>query len=94
MTLRLTVWRERVTWVWLGLVMLTCVTTWGLSKDLFRTAVAVVGIFLIAAVKVRNVMLDFMELRNAPIPVRAVFEAWPFVAAVILGFWFATPVIA
>jgi hypothetical protein len=27
--------------------------------------------------------------------VRAVFEAWPFVvAAVILGFWFATPAIA
>jgi heme/copper-type cytochrome/quinol oxidase subunit 4 len=91
----MSVWRERVTWVWLGLVMLTCVTTWGLTKDLFRPPVAVVGIFLIAAVKVRYVMLDFMELRNAPIPVRAVFEAWPFVvAAVILGFWFATPAIA
>jgi heme/copper-type cytochrome/quinol oxidase subunit 4 len=83
--------RERVTWVWLGLIVLTCVTTWGLSKDLFSPAVAVVGIFAIAAVKVRYVMLDFMELRHAPIPVRAAFEAWPIVVTVmILGFWFAT----
>lgn len=86
---------ERVTWVWLGLVVATCVTTWGLStKDMFGPAVAVVGNFVIAAVKVRYVMLDFMELRNAPIPVRAAFEAWPVVVAtMILGFWFATPAI-
>jgi len=86
--------RERVTLVWLGLMALTCVTTWGLSKDLLCPAVAVVGIFLIAAVKVRYVMLDFMELRQAPLPVRAAFETWPVaVAAIILGFWFATPAI-
>jgi heme/copper-type cytochrome/quinol oxidase subunit 4 len=86
--------RERVTWVWLGLMALTCITTWGLSKDLFSPAVAVAGIFVIAAVKVSYVMLDFMELRDAPIPVRVAFQAWPVVvAAVILGFWFATPAI-
>ena len=84
--------RGRITWVWLGLMAATCVTTWGLSKDLFSPAVAVIGIFTIAAVKVSYVMLDFMELRHAPIPVRAAFQAWPVVvAAMILGFWFATP---
>jgi heme/copper-type cytochrome/quinol oxidase subunit 4 len=91
----MSVLRERVTMVWLGLLVLTCVTTWVLSKDLFSPAVAVVGIFLIAALKVRYVMLDFMELRHAPLPVRVAFEAWPAVVAVmILGFWFATPAIA
>jgi heme/copper-type cytochrome/quinol oxidase subunit 4 len=90
----MSVLRERVTWVWLGLMALTCATTWGLSKDLFSPAVAVVGIFLIAAVKVRYVMLDFMELRRAPLPVRAAFEAWPvLVVATILGLWFAAPTI-
>ena len=90
----MSVLRERVTWVWLCLMVLTCVTTWGLSKNLFSPAVAVVGNFLIAAVKVRYVMLDFMELREAPVPVRAAFEAWPWVvAAIILGLWFATPAI-
>jgi heme/copper-type cytochrome/quinol oxidase subunit 4 len=87
----MSVLRERVTMVWLGLMVLTCVTTWGLSKDLFSPTVAVVGIFLIAAVKVRYVILDFMELRDAPIPVRVAAEAWPVVVTVmILGFWFAT----
>ncbi|MDT5223317.1 MAG: hypothetical protein QOG19_724 [Mycobacterium sp.] len=90
----MSVLRERVTMVWLGLMVLTCVTTWGLSKGLFSPTVAVVGVFVIAAVKVRYVMLDFMELRQAPIPARAFFEAWPaVVAAMILGFWFATPAI-
>jgi heme/copper-type cytochrome/quinol oxidase subunit 4 len=71
-------------------MLLTCLTTWGLSKGVFSPAVAVVGIFLIAALKVRFVMLDFMELRRAPIPVRLAFEAWPVVvAAIILSFWFA-----
>jgi hypothetical protein len=88
----MSVLRERVTMVWLGLMVLTCVTTWGLSKDLFIPAVGVVGIFSIAAIKVSYVMLDFMELRYAPIPVRSAFQAWPvIVAATILGFWFATP---
>ena len=83
--------RERVTLVWVGLMALTCLTTWGLSKDLFSPAVAVVGMFLIAAVKVRYVMLDFMELRHAPTPVRVAFEAWPVVVtAMILGFAFTT----
>ena len=87
----MSVLRERVTWVWLALGALTCATTWGLSKDLFSPVVAVVGNFLIAAVKVRYVMLDFMELRDAPISVRVAFQAWPvIVAAMILGFWFAT----
>jgi len=88
----MSVLRERVTMVWLGLVVLTCVTTWGLSTDLFIPAVGVVGIFVIAAVKVSYVMLDFMELRDAPILIRVAFQSWPVVvAAMILGFWFATP---
>jgi hypothetical protein len=42
--------------------------------------------------KVRYVILDFMELREAPRPVRIAFEAWPVVVAtLILGFWFLTP---
>jgi len=87
----MSVWRERVTLVWLSLMTLTCVTTWGLSNDLFSPAVAVVGIFVIAAVKVSYVMLDFMDLRHAPLPPRVAFQAWPVVvAACMIGFWFVT----
>lgn len=88
----MSVLRERVTMVWLGLMLLTVITTWGLSKDVFTPAVAVAGIFLIAAIKVRFVMLDFMELRDAPISVRVAFQVWIVgVTALILGFWFLTP---
>jgi hypothetical protein len=91
----MSVWRERSTLVWLGLMAATCVTTWGLSKDWFSPAAAVVGTFLIATIKVRYVVLDFMELRHAPLPVRIAFEAWPAIVAVmVVGFWFATPTLA
>jgi heme/copper-type cytochrome/quinol oxidase subunit 4 len=83
---------QRVTKVWLALVMLTALTTWGLSKDLFSPATAVTGTFLIAAMKVRFVMVDFMELRQAPLRVRVVFQGWiVVVVALILSFWFLTP---
>ena len=71
------------------------ISTWLLSKDAFSPTVAVVGIFLIAAVKVRFVMLDFMELRYAPMPLRVAFEGWiVVVACLILGFWFTTPAVS
>ncbi|BBZ74851.1 hypothetical protein MANY_01880 [Mycolicibacterium anyangense] len=85
----MSVLRLRATLVWLGLILATVVTTWGLSKNAFSPVVAVVGTFLIAAVKVRYVILDFMELRTAPRPVRIAFEIWPIVVTtVILVFWF------
>lgn len=81
--------RQRASMVWLGLMVATVVTTWGLSKDAFSPVVTVVGTFVIAAVKVRYVILDFMELRQAPRGVRIAFEAWPVVVTVIiLVFWF------
>ena len=89
----MSVLRERVTVVWLGLMALTCVTTWGLSKDLFIPAVGVVGIFCDRC--------DEGQLRDAGLHGAAIcthsryvvaFQAWPvIVAAMILGFWFATP---
>lgn len=83
--------RQRATAVWLGLMALTVLTTWVLSKSIVSPAVAVTGIFLIAALKVRFVMLDFMELRNAPAPVRRVFEGWiAAVTVLVLVFWFLT----
>jgi len=83
--------RERATMVWLGLMTATCVSTWVLSRDALRPSVAMVGIFLLAAVKVRYVMLDFMELRWAPVRARLFFQLWIVVViGLILGFWFAS----
>ena len=85
----MTLLRERVTFVWIALMAATCVTTWVLSKDAFSPEASVVGTFLIAGLKVRYVMLDFMELRRAPTRARIVFEFWIIaVTVMILAFWF------
>lgn len=67
------------------------VSTWMLSRDAFTPVVATVGIFAIATVKVRYVILDFMELRHAPLVVRVAFEAWPLlVTSLVLAYYLAT----
>lgn len=70
-----------VTAVWLLLSMATIVTTWILSKDNVATATATVATVLIAAWKVRLVLLHFMELNHAPWGVRLLFEGWPLLAS-------------
>lgn len=68
--------RGTATRVWLLLMAATIVTTWVLTKDGVPVHVATVAIVLIAAIKVRLVLLHFMELRHAPLPLRLVFEGW------------------
>jgi Na+/proline symporter len=65
---------ERLTAIWALLMAATCTSTWLLTEGAVGTTLAEGGIFLIAAIKVRFVMLDFMALRHAPLPVRAAFE--------------------
>ena len=46
--------------------------------------IASVGVIAVAFIKVRFVGLDFMELRDAPLPVRLVFEGWLAAIAIVL----------
>lgn len=74
--------------VWLFLSVATIITTWGLAKDNFDPTWSTVAIMIIAAVKVRFVLLHFMELNHAPLPLRLLFEAWTLVVtAGIVGFY-------
>lgn len=65
--------RNRAGFSWLLLVAATAVS-WALGADHGTGSTVVVVVLAIAAWKVRLVGLDFMELRHAPIPLRAVFE--------------------
>ncbi|MFT4262213.1 MAG: cytochrome C oxidase subunit IV family protein [Nocardioides sp.] len=67
---------RRPTTVWIVLMLATVVTAFVLARDGVSERAALIGTFLIAAWKVRLVMLDFMELREAPRLGRLVFEAW------------------
>lgn len=71
--------RSNATIAWAVLTALTVVswalgTGHGFSGDNHVPASLV--IFVVAIFKVRLVGLYFMELRNAPVPLRGVFEGW------------------
>jgi hypothetical protein len=84
--------RKPVTVVWLILMLATCATTWWLSKDAFSPVVAALSILSIAAVKARLVLLHFMELKNAPLRWRLLFEAWVLISiATVLGIYLRSP---
>lgn len=65
---------------WLFLIAATIVS-WAVGAEHGTGSLVAVLILGIAAVKVRLVGLDFMELRYAPIALRAAFEAY------CLGMW-------
>lgn len=67
--------RNRAGVSWLILVAATLVS-WGVGAEHGTGSAVGVLVLGIAAIKVRLVGLDFMELRHAPIPLRAAFEAY------------------
>jgi hypothetical protein len=80
----LSLFRARSTLVWFVLVVATIIS-WAVGGD-HRTGSGVVVIVLgIAMIKVRFVGLDFMELRSAPIPLRAAFESYCVALFLILS---------
>ena len=60
---------------WLVLIAATLVS-YALGADNGVGSVIAVAVLAIAAIKIRLVGLDLMELRSAPIPLRAAFEGY------------------
>jgi Prokaryotic Cytochrome C oxidase subunit IV len=67
--------RNRAGVSWLILVAAT-LASFALGADHGTGSLIAVAVLAIAAIKVRLVGLDFMELRHAPIPLRAAFEVY------------------
>lgn len=67
--------RNRAGVSWLILVAAT-LASFALGADHGTGALVAIAVLAIAAFKVRLVGLDFMELRHAPIPLRAAFEVY------------------
>jgi Prokaryotic Cytochrome C oxidase subunit IV len=76
--------RNRAGFSWLLLVAATIVS-WAVGAEHGTGSLIAVVVLVIAAVKVRLVGLDFMELRNAPIPLRAIFELYCFTVWAVLS---------
>jgi hypothetical protein len=89
--------RSRITLVWFILVTATAASfEMGHGVGLHDLHQASIAIILIAFIKVRFVILDFMEIRNAPIPIRVVGEVWCVVvcSALIILYIQGTPAAA
>lgn len=73
---------------WLVLVIATGITWWLGEIGAAGTA-AIVAMLFIAFVKGRLVILDFMELREAPLFWRTLLEGWMVLVAglILLAYW-------
>ena len=81
--------------VWAGLVILTIASFEGgwAVPWLARSGWSVTLVMVVALIKVRMVVLDFMEVRHAPWALRAPLECWMLAIGVgILGLWYFGPV--
>ena len=67
--------KARSTWVWAGLVAATLVS-WAVGSDHATDSLIAIVVLGVALIKVRFVGLDFMELRDAPVALRAAFEGY------------------
>ncbi|MEE6176092.1 cytochrome C oxidase subunit IV family protein [Mycobacterium sp. 050134] len=76
--------RDKITVVWLGLIVAT-LSSWllGVGHEL-PTAPAAAVIILIAFLKVHFVGRYFMEIRHAPAALATIFSVWTVVVALTL----------
>ena len=77
--------RSRITVIWLLLVAATAVS-WEMGHGAGFSSVryASVSIIVIAFIKVRFVIMDFMEIRGAPLFMRIVGELWTVTICTVL----------
>ncbi|HWF54201.1 MAG TPA: cytochrome C oxidase subunit IV family protein [Solirubrobacteraceae bacterium] len=76
--------KSRVSLVWLGLIIATLIS-WRIGTDHgVHAHLATTIVLLVAFVKVRFVGLYFMELRDAPLPLRGIFEGYCLVVCTTL----------
>ncbi len=76
--------RARSTYVWLALVAVT-VVSWAVGADHEVGSGVAVVVLALALIKVRFVGLDFMELRDAPLLLRGIFEAYCIILWMVLA---------
>lgn len=84
---------NKISAVWLVLMLATIASTWWIPKDIVSVSVATTLIIIISAIKIRLVMLHFMELEHAPLNWRIWFECWIGVVTtvILLSYFTLTP---
>ena len=88
--------RNRLTYIWLFLCVITVISWWvgtGQGADSYRANVPVTAVVLvIALIKTRFVIRNYMEVRLAPAWLRLTCDAWLLClfAAISCFYWFGS----
>jgi len=73
----------RITWLWVFLIVAT-IASWEFGHGLGfgeNVRLSTTAVLVIAFIKARMVILDFMEVRHAPLGLRLALEAWTVLVA-------------
>jgi hypothetical protein len=72
-----------------AILMIATLITWYLGEVGAAGTTAIVAMLVIAFIKGRLVILDFMELRDAPLMWRVLLEGWLILVSslILLAYW-------
>jgi hypothetical protein len=63
--------------IWAFLIIFTLLSVWlGHGPEIFTNAQITVCILVVTFIKTRLIILHFMEIKHAPVPLRIIFEVW------------------
>ena len=79
-----TLLKSRITIVWLLLIIATVISWMVGTESHFAAKLATSIVVLVAFIKVRFVGMYFMELRDAPLPLRLIFETYCIVVCSVV----------
>jgi hypothetical protein len=80
----LTLLKNRISLIWLALIAATVISWWIGTGDAANPQLGTAAAFVVVFIKVRLIGLYFMELRDAPLPLRLLFEGYCLVVCTTL----------
>jgi len=79
-------------WVVLILITVASLESVRLKGHVIDERLQGAAVIILAFIKVRLIILDFMEIRHAPVPLRVALEAWMgVICAALITLLFYTP---
>jgi heme/copper-type cytochrome/quinol oxidase subunit 4 len=80
----LTLLKNRISLIWLVLIAATLISWWIGTGDAANPQLGTAVVLVVVFIKVRLIGLYFMELRDAPLPLRMLFEGYCMIVCTTL----------
>jgi heme/copper-type cytochrome/quinol oxidase subunit 4 len=80
----LTLLKNRISLIWLALIAATLISWWIGTDDAASPTLGTAAVLIVVFIKIRLIGLYFMELRDAPLPLRLLFEGYCLIVCTTL----------